>query len=232
MKPGKPALTRAYAWMVMLWCGLGLVSCHRKGADKAGDCWRLLEDESLPKWSLADFMDGGTAQIREGEMWLGEGAPMTGMVLRSWTADGMPLIDYSVEYEALRVKGSDFFATLTFPVMDEEHCVSFVLGGWGGKQIGISSIDGLDASMNETSGVMDFEDGKWYAVRVEVRKGLLQVWVDGASVVHVLTQGRILGLRTGIEPCAPFGLASYGTEGRIRNLVVKRLPAETAVSGW
>lgn len=230
MKPKMASLTWSLGLVMFL--GVGLVACRRGAGEKIEESWKLFEGEWANKWDSADFVDGGKAEVSDGGMWLGEGAPMTGMVLKSWNADGMPMVDYSVEYEALRVKGSDFFGTITFPIEEEEHCVSFVLGGWGGKQIGISSIDGLDASMNETSGVMDFEDGKWYAIRVEVRKGLLQVWVNGVPVVHVLTKGRMLGLRTGIEPCAPFGLASYATEGRIRNLVVKRLPADVGVSGW
>ena len=54
------------------------------------------------------------------------------------------------------MKGGDFFATLTFPV-DDSFC-TFVTGGWGGDIVGLSSIDGWDASDNETRIVLHIRD--------------------------------------------------------------------------
>jgi hypothetical protein len=37
---------------------------------------------------------------------------------------------------------------------------TFICGGWGGAVVGISSIDGQDASMNETTKYIKFEDDR------------------------------------------------------------------------
>lgn len=153
------------------------------------------------------------------------GAPMTGIVFPTWVQDGLPLTDYRLTYEAMRVSGSDFFASVTFPVGSLDRCVTFVLGGWGGSQVGISSIDGQDASMNATGSSQRFEDGKWYRIRIEVTKNSLAVWLDDKPLVRIDITNAQLGLRTGeIDKCAPFGFASYGAEGRIRACVIDRLP--------
>lgn len=218
--------------VVAVWLGVmvGLGGCRRE--TKVEEVWRLLEGGWVEGWSAAGFEGEGEVGVKDGVMWLGEGAPMSGMVWKSWSEKGLPLVDYVVEYEAMRVRGDDFFGTVTFPVEVEGQWVSFVLGGWGGGRIGVSSVDNLDASGNETGGEMVFEEGRWYGVRVEVRRGLLQVWVDGVPVVHLLTRERMLGLRAGMERCAPFGFASYGSEGRVRGVVVRRLAEEIGVSGW
>ncbi|TLD68340.1 hypothetical protein FEM03_23350 [Phragmitibacter flavus] len=190
--------------------------------------WRLFDEEWRGIWVDAAFEGNGGMEAMEDGFVLKEGRPMTGMVLKAWLEKGLPVVDYSIEYEAMRVGGTDFFGTVTFPVGSAEQCVSFVLGGWGGGQMGISSVDGQDAAGNETGSSRVFENGVWYPVKIVVRAGLLQVWVDRAPVVHLMTRDRILGLRAGMEVCAPFGFATYGTEGRIRNVVVKVLPVE----GW
>ncbi len=52
----------------------------------------------------------------------------------------------------------------------------------------------------------------------------LQVTLDGKAIVRANITGRSLGLRVGeISNCAPFGFATYGTEGRIRQCVIQRL---------
>ncbi|MEZ6113002.1 MAG: hypothetical protein R3C99_18620 [Pirellulaceae bacterium] len=61
----------------------------------------------------------------------------------------MPKTNYELSLEAKRLDGTDFFCGLTFPVGDT-HC-SFIVGGWAGGVVGLSSIDGLDASENQTT---------------------------------------------------------------------------------
>ena len=50
--------------------------------------------------------------------------------------------------------------------MGNSFC-SFVVGGWGGGVVGLSSVDGSDASENETSRSKEFKRGQWYRVQVE-----------------------------------------------------------------
>ena len=126
---------------------------------------------------------------------------------------------YELVLEARKMSGADFFCGLTFPVSSPEECVTLIVGGWGGGTIGISSIDGLDASENETTSYGFFESKKWYAIRVLVEEGRLSAYIDGEQRVDLLTKGRKLGLRSGvIESCAPLGLAAWQTAAEIRAL--------------
>lgn len=152
------------------------------------------------------------------------GQPMSGVVFPSWLSRGLPVTDYTITYESMRVSGSDFFGSVTFPVGSAERCVTFVLGGWGGSQVGISCIDGYDASENSTGSSQPFEQGRWYKVRIEVRTDTLKVSIDERPIVSVNVAGAQLSLRGGeIHHCVPFGFATYGTEGRVRRVVVEKL---------
>ena len=57
--------------------------------------------------------------------------------------------DYEVTLEAMRVDGNDFFCGMTFPA-GKDPC-TLIVGGWGGTVVGLSSINGMDASENETT---------------------------------------------------------------------------------
>lgn len=184
--------------------------------------WKLLADEFSHAWNAAGISGEGTVTIREAEITLSAGQPMTGACFHSWKNAGLPATRYSIEYEAMRVEGNDFFGTVTFPVA-ESH-VSFIVGGWGGTLVGISSIDDLDASENTTRGNAYFENNRWHKVRIEVRDEDLLAWINGKLFVNTSIKGRRLGLRTGdIEKCAPFGFASYATQSRIRHVLIRRL---------
>ena len=56
---------------------------------------------------------------------------MTGV---TWTGS-FPRSDYEIRFEAARLAGNDFFATVTFPVQNS-FC-SLVTGGWGGDIVGL-----------------------------------------------------------------------------------------------
>ncbi len=184
--------------------------------------WKLLSAEFAPAWKASGMPVEGEVLIRDGEITLHPGQPMTGVRFDAWKSAGLPLTRYTLEYEAMRVEGNDFFATVTFPV-NGSH-VSLVVGGWGGTLVGISSIDDMDASENNTRGNGLFENNRWHKVRIEVRDDELRAWINDKLFVNTSTKGRKLGLRAGdIEKCLPFGFASYATLSRIRNVRVRRL---------
>ena len=109
--------------------------------------WRALFDgKSLAGWKETKFGGEGEVEVKDGVLVLHNGNDMTGV-----TCDkkDLPTMNYELVVEAKRVKGNDFFATMTFPVGDT-HC-SFVTGGWSGSVVGISNIDGRDAADNETT---------------------------------------------------------------------------------
>ncbi|MFN0077713.1 MAG: family 16 glycoside hydrolase [Prosthecobacter sp.] len=183
---------------------------------------KLLTAEFASSWKTAGIAEAGKVTIKDGEITLHPGQPMTGVRFEAWQTAELPLSRYSIEYEAMRVEGNDFFGTVTFPVNDA--LVSLVIGGWGGTLVGISSIDDLDASENTTTGNAFFKNYEWHKVRIEVRDDDLRAWINGKLFVNVSTKGHQLGLRAGdIEKCAPFGFASYATHARIRDVIIRRL---------
>ena len=125
--------------------------------------WRSMFDgKTLDGWRETPFARHGSVKVEDGALIIEPGGPMTGVTR---TGDA-PKSRYEVRFEAKRVRGGDFFASVTFPVGDS-YC-TFVTGGWGGDIVGLSSINGWDASENETRAYFEFEAGRWYDLRLEV----------------------------------------------------------------
>jgi hypothetical protein len=142
---------------------------------------------------------------------------MTGI---TWTND-VPTNNYEIRLEAMRVDGSDFFCALTFPIGDDP--CSFIVGGWGGGVVGLSSIDGSDAASNETTKYLNFTNGKWFAIRLLVTPEKIQAWIDDDAVVDVDPAGKKFSIRVEVEPSRPLGIATWSTTGAVRNLRLRRL---------
>jgi hypothetical protein len=111
-------------------------------------------------------------KVKDGQLILDMGDPLTGI---TWTANPGP-DDYEIEIEAMKLDGDDFFCGLTFPVKD--RCATLVVGGWGGSLIGISSLDGMDASENGTTQFRKIERNRWYRIRQRVTAQKLTMWLD------------------------------------------------------
>lgn len=188
------------------------VACRKKEEPKA----EAAALEPVPEWLELTGKwvgtEGGEVTESDGVLRLGFGEMLTAA---KWTGE-VPVAPFELEYEAKRVDGTDFFGAVTFPAGKEEH-VTFVLGGWGGGLIGISSIDDLDASENETGEAVGFESGRWYRVRIVREPAKISVWIDDGKVIDVATEGRKLSLRPGpIVACLPFGFGTWQTTGEIR----------------
>ena len=217
------ACRAAYGIIWSLLC-LTFGTCRHRDDSETPIRGELFAPPLIDHWETAKMDSPGGIQREADGFTLRAGSPMTGIVFPTWEQDGLPLTDYRLTYEAMRVSGGDFFGSATFPVGSRERCVTFVLGGWGGTQVGISSIDGYDASENPTGSSQHFENGRWYRIRIEVREESLQVWLDDKPLVSFNPKGRQLSLRGGeIAKCVPLGFATYGTEGRVRACVVQRL---------
>jgi hypothetical protein len=186
---------------------------------------KLLEGSELKDWKVIEEMtDHGPVTLKDGVLTLGAGKPLTGVVYAG-KPESLPVKDYEVTWEGRRLTGSDFFASLTFPVRDLKTCATFVTGGWGGKCVGVSCLQYLSADENDTTNWIEFEDNRWYKFRLEVRENALKGWIDDKVVFDVSTEDRKISMRFGdIELCQPLGLASYLTEGQVRNLKIKKLP--------
>ena len=186
---------------------------------KAGEWQSLFDGKTLGDWRETAFTGHGKAGVVNGEMVLGPGSPMTGVTFHG----AFPAVDYEIRFEAVRQKGNDFFASLTFPVGDS-FC-TWVTGGWGGDIVGFSSIDGWDASDNETRTYFTFENGRYYAFRLRVTADRLSAWIDEKPIIDVVITGRTISLRPGeMKLSAPLGFASYNTRGAVRKVEYRPAP--------
>src|SRR5262249_7566013 len=163
------------------------------------------------------FGGEGEVEVKDGRIVMAAGNPMTGI---TWTQE-CPRMDYEISLEAMRVSGSDFFCGLTFPV-GGSPC-SFIVGGWGGGVVGLSSLDGQDASQNETTKYMNFTNGRWFQIRIRVTPAKIQAGIDTEKMVDVATQGKTIANRLEVEPSQPLGIASWNTSAALRNLRLRRL---------
>ncbi len=178
----------------------------------------LFDGKTLDGWKETPFVARGKVSVEQGTVVLGSGY-MTGI---TWTKD-FPTANYEIRYEAARIQGSDFFGAVTFPV-HKSFC-TFVNGGWGGMIVGLSSLDLMDASENETRVFMTFNQGQWYSFRVRVTDYTIEAWIDEELVISVSFYGREVGLRPGeIENSKPLGFASYRTVGTLRKIEYRLLP--------
>jgi hypothetical protein len=102
------------------------------------------------------------------------------------------------------------------------------MGGWGGQCAGISNIQYQSANENESTAWHEFKDNTWYKVTLQVRENAFKATLNGEEFFSADTTDRHLGMRFGeIEYCVPFGFATYGTKGQIKNLSLKKLPPGT-----
>ncbi|HEX7085893.1 MAG TPA: DUF1080 domain-containing protein [Vicinamibacterales bacterium] len=177
----------------------------------------LFDGVSLDGWEQTSFGGEGPVTVRDGMIVLGFGDSLTGI---TWTRD-VPRMNFEIALEAVRLSGNDFFCGLTFPVADS-YC-SFIVGGWGGTTVGLSSLDGMDASENETTREIRFEDGRWYGIRVAVRPHDIRAWLDEEEVVNVATAGRRIDIRPEVEPSIPLGIASYRTRAGLRSIRMRTI---------
>ena len=134
--------------------------------------------------------------------------------------NAVPKTNFEITLEALKVQGNDFFVGLTFPV-GEAHA-TLVLGGWGGATTGISSIDGLDASENDTTKFLGYEKDKWFRIRMKVTPAKLETWINDEKVVDQDLKDRRISMRFGeIESSVPLGIATYQTTTVVRSVQIK-----------
>jgi len=163
-------------------------------------------------WEVSQFGGDGPVEITESLITFGFGDPMTGI---RWEGE-FEKENYEVELEARRTDGFDFFCGLTFPIADSH--ASFILGGWGGGIIGISSIDGRDASENETTNFRNFDNDRWYKVRVRVDSYEIQCWVDDKLACGLPREDKKFDIRFEMDQCVPMGIANFQCKSEFRNL--------------
>ena len=221
-----------YEWaLLILFISLVNTNCKQKPAVSSGAQAKndssinieipggksLFDGESLTHWEITNFGPQGEVYVSDGEIVLGMGDGCTGI---TWK-DSFPKVNYEVSLEAKRIMGNDFFCGLTFPVKDS-FC-SFIVGGWGGNLVGLSTIDRLDASENETTTLMKFKKDEWYKIKVRVTSEKIETWINNDRLVDVSYEGREIGIRPEVELSCPFGIATWQTTGAVRNIYLRML---------
>ena len=176
----------------------------------------LFDGKTLTGWTPTDFSGRGSVTVSNGQINLGIGH-MTGI---TWT-NPVPRMGYEISLDAMRVDGSDFFCGLTFPV-GKEPC-SFVVGGWGGGVVGLSSVNSEDASQNETTSYMNFANKKWFHIRLRVEPTKIQAWIDEDRVVNLESADKTFSIRIEMEASVPLGIATWNTAAALKNIQMKKL---------
>ena len=186
--------------------------------------WKnLLPASGLEGWESTNFGGEGEVEIKEGTLLLMPGGPLTGITK---LGKDFPTENYEMQWSAQRIDGSDFFVGITFPV-GKEHC-SLIVGGWGGGLVGISSIDGNDASENETASFKNFKNGQWYKFKVRVDAKNITVWIDDEQILEVPRGERKFSVRAEVMRSRPLGYCSYQSKVAVKDWVYRTLqPPQT-----
>jgi hypothetical protein len=199
-----------------------------KSPDEAGDAWHSLFDgKTLGPWKSTEFGGEGDVLVKDGAIALEFGASLTGVTLDPTAlpaGQALPRSNYELRLEAQRVDGTDFFCGLTFPVKDA-YC-SLIVGGWGGTLVGLSSIDGEDASENKTRLSRAFKKATWYRIAVRVTDERIQAWIDGEPVIDQELKGRSVTIRPEVSLSKPLGICTWETRALLRNLEWRALQAD------
>ncbi len=217
-------------WLLIIVVALGFVSCSsEKKAEKkitkpespifqAPEGGQVLFDgNTFGGWEITNFGTEGHIMVTEGKIVINMGDGASGI---TWTKD-FPTVNYEVNLEARKTVGNDFFCGMTFPVNDD-FC-SLVVGGWGGPVVGLSCIDGADASDNETEILKRFDKNVWYEIRLRVTEEKITAWIDEEKLIDFSYTGRELTTRPEVDLSKPFGICTWLTSAELKNIWIKRI---------
>ncbi|MEZ6134414.1 MAG: family 16 glycoside hydrolase [Pirellulaceae bacterium] len=195
----------------------------KKEKGEAAEKWKqLLPKKGLGDWQVTDFVGEGEVH-RDGELLILEmGDPLTGINLKK--LGDIPTSGFEIEVQCNRQEGNDFLCGLTFPV-GKEFC-SLIAGGWGGGLVGLSSVDGLDASENSTSSHFEFKNNQWYTFRVRVDDDAIYAWIDNKEVIRQERDRTEFSTRIEVYPSQPLGLCVFQSKVAVKNFRWRSLNEE------
>jgi hypothetical protein len=210
-----------FALSILLICTLFLIGCSGKRNNKVpvqtltnekNDSSFLFNGKDLDGWEITNFGPQGPVYVSGGSVILGMGEGCTGI---TWKRD-FPKVNYMVTLQAKRVSGHDFFCGMTFPVGDSP--CTLIVGGWGGSVVGLSSINKLDASENETKVLKNFENDRWYKICLIVKPDTIKASIDNNFLIDFAIGNNKLSIRPEVQLSKPFGIASWTTTAALKNI--------------
>jgi len=189
------------------------------GPDTPVKARSLFDGKTLDGWEPIEFGGEGDIAIVDGTIHMYAGDPLTGICVTDETE--LPKTNYEFSLEGMKLEGIDFFASVTFPVNDT-FC-TLVVGGWGGSLVGLSNLDGRDASDNGTRVMKKFEKDRWYAVRIQVLPDRIVAWIDDEKLVDESIEGVEVSIRNDVITTTPLGITNFATSSAIRNIKLRKL---------
>ena len=187
--------------------------------DKKPEWKPLFDGKTVKGWKITEFGGEGEVTVEKGSLVMEMGNDLTGI---TWEGE-MPKMNYELSFQANKLDGNDFFAGVTFPIHDT-FC-SLIVGGWGGTVVGLSSLDGKDASDNDTKQLISFDRNRWYTVvlRVTQADDRVQVWIDGKQVIDAKTKGKKVTVRPEVQLSQPLGICCWQTKASLKDIKLRRL---------
>jgi len=182
---------------------------------KTLDGWRAADENGAPSDKVKASVEKGLVVLHasDGGGWL-------------WGTHPMPKVDYEFSIEAMRRQGANDFASLKFPV-GEDVC-RLQVGGWGeGDVVGLDTIDGRNANENEATRHIEFQNDRWYTIRVRVTSERIRAWIDDWNVIDLETRGKKIS--AGMPQGVSCGVCTWNGEAAYRAIRVRQLKPASAV---
>lgn len=185
------------------------------------DSWTpLFDGKTLDGWNVltkTEYETGGPVKISEDTINIGKGLPYSSIYRKG----KVPGENFEFELEAMRTEGADIFCGLVFPV--GTNFVSMICGGWGNSVHGLSNVNYMNASENQTSVFREFKDKTWYTIKVRVTKPRVQVWIDGKETINQERPQNAFEPYPGLEAFQPLGIFTWETGSAFRNIRFRRI---------
>ena len=189
----------------------------KQNSEQIIDKYSIFDGKTLEGWEVTQFGTQGLVSVSDGKIILEFGDGCTGIT----STKDVPKINYELTLEARRVSGNDFFSGITFPVNDS-FC-SLIVGGWGGSVVGLSNINGEDASNNETKVLKTFKIDTWYTIKLKVTSESIEAWIDNEKLVDYSYEEDELSVRNEVNLSKPLGICSWMTTAELRNIRLEQL---------
>ena len=189
----------------------------KQNSEQIIDKYSIFDGKTLEGWEVTQFGTQGLVSVSDGKIILEFGDGCTGIT----STKDVPKINYELILEARRISGNDFFSGITFPVNDS-FC-SLIVGGWGGSVVGLSNINGEDASNNETKVLKTFKIDTWYTIKLKVTSESIEAWIDNEKLVDYSYEEDELSVRNEVNLSKPLGICSWMTTAELRNIRLEQL---------